>query len=48
MLEKRNFHAVDELRKLIYIVEYLSRYTSETLNADVWANAYLLRCLVDN
>jgi hypothetical protein len=35
MFEKKYFNAVDELRKLIDIVEYLSRYESETLNAEV-------------
>jgi hypothetical protein len=35
MFYKRYFHAVDELDKLIDIVEYLSRYASETLNAEV-------------
>jgi len=47
MFYKRYFHAVDALEKLIDIFEYLSRYASETLNADVWATTYLLYYLVD-
>jgi len=47
MFYKIYFHAVDELGKLINIFEYLSIHASETLNADVWANTYLLYCLLD-
>ena len=33
--------------KLIDVVEYLLKYTSETLRANVWATTYIFICLVD-
>jgi hypothetical protein len=33
MCEKKCLRPFDELGKLIEVVEYLSRYTSETINA---------------
>jgi hypothetical protein len=47
MFEKRCVRPVEGLVKLLEFVEYLSRYESETLNAKVWANTFLLTCLVN-
>ena len=47
MYEKNFLCPVDELGKLIKIVDYLLIYATETIGTKVWETSYLLNCLVD-
>jgi hypothetical protein len=47
MFVKRHLRPADELGKMIDVVEYLSRYASGNLSANICATTYLLICLVD-
>jgi hypothetical protein len=40
-------HRVDQLGKLIEVLEYLSKYASETFRVDFCATTYLLTGLMD-